>query len=467
MKRSLQRPVDDDEDDYYGGSSFGSENRGSGRKSLNFVPSETASATSSKPSERLSRVNNAESENTKGPRPLTADERNALAAKILKAEMSGKKDRANTLKRKLELGVVEDDKPSTENGKSENQEIVLLKMDKKSGLVKPAQTSKKETDTSRDSKASKSTVMNSFEAQTNLDDMVAAEKCTTAEDQLNLFSHAIKMSAGKKTDDDWILDDNITSHKKKARHATEEARSLRSKNISEHKNLERTLNSCALCIDSSRFDKSTVVAVGSKTYLAVVPWKGLDDFHCRIVTNEHYASAVTVDEDVFEELAQMRKSLVAMFQERDEDCAFIETAKVQKNGCHMSVECIPMPKEIGDLLPIYFKQALENAGAQWSTHKKIFDLKSSKDQTVRSIIPKGFSYFAVDFGLEPGYAHVIEDPDKFPDYFGQEIVGGMIDADHKCWRNVEYEKLDQLKDKRDRFKDQWKEFDWTAKSNAE
>ena len=44
-----------------------------------------------------------------------------------------------------------------------------------------------------------------------------------------------------------------------------------------------------------------------------------------------------------------------MFSERDEDVVFMETSMRLKHFPHMSVECIPMDKEVGDLAPIYFK----------------------------------------------------------------------------------------------------------------
>ena len=37
-------------------------------------------------------------------------------------------------------------------------------------------------------------------------------------------------------------------------------------------------------------------------------------------------------------------------------------------------------------------------------------------------VPKGFPYFSVDFGLQGGYAHVIEEENKFPAYFGRVSV---------------------------------------------
>ena len=34
-------------------------------------------------------------------------------------------------------------------------------------------------------------------------------------------------------------------------------------------------------------------------------------------------------------------------------------------------------------------------------------------------IPKGFPYFCVNFAMDGGYAHVIEDDKTFPTYFGR------------------------------------------------
>lgn len=39
-----------------------------------------------------------------------------------------------------------------------------------------------------------------------------------------------------------------------------------------------------------------------------------------------------------------------------------------------------------------------------------------------SQVPRGLPYFAVDFGLQGGFAHVIENEQKFPHYFGKVSV---------------------------------------------
>jgi len=44
-----------------------------------------------------------------------------------------------------------------------------------------------------------------------------------------------------------------------------------------------------------------------------------------------------------------------MFSDLDEDCVFMETCMKLKRYPHMVIECVPLPKEIGDMAPIYFK----------------------------------------------------------------------------------------------------------------
>lgn len=39
-----------------------------------------------------------------------------------------------------------------------------------------------------------------------------------------------------------------------------------------------------------------------------------------------------------------------------------------------------------------------------------------------SQVPRALPYFAVDFGLQGGFAHVIENEQKFPHYFGKVSV---------------------------------------------
>lgn len=40
---------------------------------------------------------------------------------------------------------------------------------------------------------------------------------------------------------------------------------------------------------------------------------------------------------------------------QEEDVVFIETHKQLRKQHHMIIECIPLPKEVGDMSPVYFK----------------------------------------------------------------------------------------------------------------
>ncbi|VDM42024.1 unnamed protein product [Toxocara canis] len=232
--------------------------------------------------------------------------------------------------------------------------------------------------------------------------------------------------------------------------------------ILEHKSHERTLEACSLCIDSRRLAKHCVIAVGIKTYLSSAPWHPLVEGHTIIVPSGHYASTVSLDEDVYDEMRIWRKGLVAMWKSEDMDCLFIETAKNVKYGGHMYVECIPLPLEVGETAPIYFKKAINDSEGEWCDNKKLLELSASGGD-IRRAIPKGFSYFAVDFGLQPGYAHIIEDENRFPNNFAHEIIGGMLDLDHTLWRKPEKIGLEEQKKNADRLKQLWTQFDWTEK----
>jgi hypothetical protein len=55
------------------------------------------------------------------------------------------------------------------------------------------------------------------------------------------------------------------------------------------------------------------------------------------------------------------------------------------------------------------------------------------------LIPKGFSYFSVDFGLQSGFAHIVEDENTFSSYFGQVCFKSSYKSNSvflgDCWRN--------------------------------
>ena len=130
----------------------------------------------------------------------------------------------------------------------------------------------------------------------------------------------------------------------------------------------------------------------------------------------------------------------------------------------MLLECVPIPREVGETAPMYFQKAIQECESEWSHNKKLISL--TKERGLRRSVPKGLPYFHVDFGLEDGFAHVIEDEQEFPLNFAQEIIGGMLDLEPRIWRHPKRESFESQKKRVLSFAAKWKKFDFTKKKKS-
>ncbi|KAK2563412.1 CWF19-like protein 2 [Acropora cervicornis] len=208
-------------------------------------------------------------------------------------------------------------------------------------------------------------------------------------------------------------------------------------------------------------DNNAMMArLSSKVYLAVPLHESMTDGHCLIVPMQHCSASTLLDEDVWSEIKIYKKGLTKMFGEMEQDVVFLETCKQLKKQRHMIIECVPLPKEVGDMSPIYFKKAILESDTEWAQNKKLID---TRKKGLRASVPKGLPYFSVEFGLDGGFAHVIEEEELFPHYFGKEILGGMLDLEPQRWRKPRKENFEEHKKKVLRFGEWWEPFDWTKK----
>uniref|UniRef100_A0A8W8I2B8 CWF19-like protein 2 n=2 Tax=Magallana gigas TaxID=29159 RepID=A0A8W8I2B8_MAGGI len=396
---------------------------------------------------------------------LSEKEMNQLGAKIVRAEIMGNTELATKLKEQLEKARENNEKykearpPGGENKKEEN--VVVLARTGASGIARPvadreheAQRGKRRRKKEKVTTHGKSGERERYFADDDrfdLKQMVEREKMGTAEDQNSMFSRLAGRSVDK-TNDDFDLDDMFVSRANAKESGAKMEEKERAMAIREHKNV----SDCQMCFDKT--PKHLIICIGTKVYLSLPNSKSLCEGHCLIVPMQHAVSGTVVDEDVWNEIQVFRKTLTQMFLAMDQDVVFMETCMGLRYHPHMYIECVPMEKETGDLAPIYFKKAIQESESEWSDNKKLVDL-SKKD--VRRSIPKGFPYFAVDFGMQGGYAHVIEDERQFPKYFGKEVVGGMIDAEPRLWRRPQKEGFEDQRKKVLQFADWWKPYDWT------
>uniref|UniRef100_A0A915KG85 Uncharacterized protein n=1 Tax=Romanomermis culicivorax TaxID=13658 RepID=A0A915KG85_ROMCU len=139
--------------------------------------------------------NRVSSSASKRPSPLSTEEKNKIAAKILRAEMLGDtaKNRPDHREKGDSDSDLEEDQPSSSS-------TLLTKTDLRSGLVYPVKNIEADDVKTRPKRK--------FNDDFSMKDLLEMEKFTTAEDQLALFgANSAKAISSGKTNDDWTVDD--------------------------------------------------------------------------------------------------------------------------------------------------------------------------------------------------------------------------------------------------------------------
>ncbi|KAM7413215.1 hypothetical protein PAMA_020540 [Pampus argenteus] len=410
---------------------------------------------------------------------LSEEEMNKLGAKLVKAEIMG--NTALIEKLKSQLAAARKAKESYSARKklhetaksnqvpghsSEDQEVLLFRTDQSGQAwpVKPSSGPQEPHGGRRKKKPIETHVdgerVRYFQDDDNmgLQEMVRREKMSSAQDQNALYSRMAAKMMGKTDGDNYTLDDMFVSSAAQREGEGREEERMRSRAIGESRRLAASMEKCHYCFTSQDLQKHLIVAIGSKVYLSVPAGVSMTEGHCLICPLQHHSSATSLDEDIWSEIQLFRRTLVRMFESQELDCVFMETHMNLHRRKHMVLECIPLPRELGDMAPIYFKKAIMECDEEWAMNKKVVDL-SSKD--IRKAVPRGLPYFAVDFGLQGGFAHVIENEQKFPHYFGKEVVGGMMDLEPRRWRKLIRENFDDQRKKVLQFAQWWKPYDCT------
>ncbi|XP_070798972.1 CWF19-like protein 2 [Pituophis catenifer annectens] len=408
------------------------------------------------------------------PLILSDEEMNKLGARIVKAELMGNKDLAAKLQSQLDkVRMLKDSgaqakarKTDEKTSFQEDHEAILVRTDK-SGRAWPVNISEETLDhvgRRRKNQMIPTHVdkerIRYFQDDDNLDlkDLIRNEKMSTSQDQNKLFMRMASKFSDKTDRDYYTLDDMFVSQAAKKEESGKAEERERNQAIREHRQLAACMEKCPHCFGSSELPKHLIIAIGNKVYLSLPKYQSLTEGHCLITPMQHYTAATVLDEDIWEEIQVFRKTLVKMFEAEELDCVFLETNLSISKQYHMVYECIPLPKEVGDMAPIYFKKAIMESDEEWAMNKKLINL-GSKD--VRKSVPKGLPYFSVDFGLQGGFAHVIENQYKFPHYFGKEIIGGMLDLEPRLWRKGLRENFEDQRKKVLHFAQKWKLYDFT------
>ncbi|KAI5401237.1 uncharacterized protein LOC127097652 isoform X1 [Lathyrus oleraceus] len=238
------------------------------------------------------------------------------------------------------------------------------------------------------------------------------------------------------------------------------------KNIQNKMNANRFLTQkerCLFCLENPKRPMHLVVSIANFTYLMLPQLQPLVPGHCCILPIHHESATRTVDDNVWVEIRNFKKCLIMMFAKQDKEVVFLETVMgLAQQRRHCMIECIPLPKDIAKDAPLYFKKAIDEAEDEWSQHnaKKLID---TSQKGLRNSIPKDFPYFHVEFGLNKGFVHVIDDEKDFKSSLGLNVLRGMLHLpEEDMYRRQRYAALEVQKQAVTSFSKEWKQFDWTT-----
>lgn len=411
---------------------------------------------------------------------LTDQQMNELGAKILKAEIMGNMELAGQLQKKLEkartqrnifkerkkLEYINGKQHSLYKSKAEKchqEEHVLLTHTDKVGNTRPLPASKlvglKEKNSGK-KKQQRATTHNDSgqrilyfadDDRYDIKQMFEKEKYTSVSEANLQFANMAGKNKNPNDDLEDIFAEKISRDDSLRGEHKEQQKAIR-----EHQKIEKTLDNCDRCFDSTKMQKELLICVGEKAYISLPWYQGLQQGHCMIVPTQHATCCTQIDEDTWSEINDFRKSLTHMFASQHKDVIFFEIANKLHKQPHLAIHCIPIKESDGEMAPFYFKKAIEESEYEWCVNKQLISLRN---KSLRNAIPKGLPYFWVNFGMDSGFAHVIEDEERFPVNYAQEIIGGMINLDPKKWRSMQKEQ--NIISKVKMFAEWWKKYDFT------
>ncbi|WFD33044.1 Pre-mRNA-splicing factor cwf19 [Malassezia sp. CBS 17886] len=257
---------------------------------------------------------------------------------------------------------------------------------------------------------------------------------------------------------------------------------------------KHALDTCPFCWqdDGETPPSAAIVCSGTCAYLALPDREGLAEGHCWIVPMQHHVSSLDVDENGWTEIRNFMKCLIRMAAARGASMVFFETVVSLRQQKHTYIEAVPLPADVFQEIPAYFKTALSDVESEWSDHAKIIYFSPSRPFQ-RSMVSR-LPYFMVqwDYKGERGYGHVIEERDDegpertrgrrrqthdlyeaptyddgdrlggrgFPTWFAQEVIGSMLDLEPQRWRRPRA--VQGMPQRLARFRDAFQPYDWTV-----
>lgn len=305
----------------------------------------------------------------------------------------------------------------------------------------------------------------------SIDDMVREERRTRGQAGGEGVRLAERIAKDAKFDDDLeYLDENA---EKLAKRVHKSEINLKNMAVNEYQKMNKILDTCPLCHHEDRqppqdLPIAPILALGTRVYLTLATEPELKGAEggAVVVPISHRTNLLECDDDEWEEIRNFMKSLTRLYHEQGREVLFYENAAAPHRRLHAALVAVPIPWDLGDTAPAFFREAVLATEEEWSQHKKLIDTgKKAREGAgklaFRRSIAKEMPYFHVWFTIDGGLGHIVEDSSRWPrgDLFAREIIGGMMDCEPD---NIKKQGRWSRGDPRaEAFKKRWRKFDWT------
>ena len=242
---------------------------------------------------------------------VSLSERNAINAKLMKAELMGNKTLVNELKEKLKQ--LERDQSSSRS------------------------------DSGRDHTDYYAVQTKQNEESMSLKELYYREKQSTAEDENRRFVATTSKNFKKHPEEEYE-----DKKKKKRKHESDSrARYVKQEDSDRHK--------CRQCLEN--INKHLILKVGENTLISLTSFEPFVKGMCYILSRSHSnVSVVSCDEECLQEINEMKHQISKFFGKQNRSVIFMETYfKKRFSNNHLMIECIPIKSKYESDAKIFFK----------------------------------------------------------------------------------------------------------------
>ena len=74
-------------------------------------------------------------------------------------------------------------------------------------------------------------------------------------------------------------------------------------------------------------------------------------------------------------MQMFQRCLVDMFDSLDMDVVFMETVMDLRRHPHSVIHCVPVSRDEGAMMPMYFKKGIQECDTQWAQNQRLIDTR--------------------------------------------------------------------------------------------